>query len=286
MDPDKLEDFLRTRNSQPGTRNRLSAVLPVHLYGQVADMDPILEIADRYGLIVIEDACQAHGALHYSEKSRKWRKAGSIGLAAAFSFYPGKNLGACGEGGAVTTNDEKVAQKIRMLRDHGQAKKYYHEFEGYNGRLDTLQAAILRVKLKYLSEWNEKRRQNASLYNEYFIRQSQGASGKGVASSVIPPFEPGWSKAVYHLYIIRTKRRDDLQKYLSENGISTGLHYPIPLHLQKAYAGKGFKEGDFPVTEKVASEILSLPMFPQLTEQQILHVTDKIKQFLETSFYK
>jgi len=286
MDPDKLEDYLKGRCKAGGSRLEASvpqAVLPVHLYGQVADMDPILEIADRYGLIVIEDACQAHGALHYSEKSRKWRKAGSIGLAAAFSFYPGKNLGACGEGGAVTTNDEKVAQKIRMLRDHGQAKKYYHEFEGYNGRLDTLQAAILRVKLKHLSEWNEKRRQNASLYNEYFIRQSQGASGEGVVSSVIPPFEPGWSKAVYHLYIIRTKRRDDLQKYLSENGISTGLHYPIPLHLQKAYAGKGFKEGDFPVTEKVASEILSLPMFPQLTEQQILHVTDKIKQFLETS---
>jgi dTDP-4-amino-4,6-dideoxygalactose transaminase len=239
---------------------------------------------------------------YYSGKNKKWRKAGSIGWAAAFSFYPGKNLGACGEGGAVTTNDEKIAQKVRMLRDHGQAKKYYHEFEGYNGRLDAIQTGILRVKLKHLSEWNEKRRHNASLYNEYFTqsssatRESQVGSGKGFDSlpntslysehgtrNIIVPFEPSWSKAVYHLYIIRTKRRDDLQRYLSENGIGTGLHYPIPLHLQGAYQRAGWTSGIYPVTEKVAKEILSLPMFPQLTEQQILYVTDKIKQFLETS---
>jgi dTDP-4-amino-4,6-dideoxygalactose transaminase len=242
-------------------------------------MDSIQEIADRYGLIVIEDACQAHGALYYSEKTKKWKKAGSMGLAAAFSFYPGKNLGACGEGGAVTTNDEKIAQNIRMLRDHGQAKKYYHEFEGYNGRLDAIQTGILRVKLKHLPEWNEMRRQNASLYS----RRLTLATRHSTLATIIPPYEPQWSKAVYHLYIIRTERRDDLQRFLSENGISTGLHYPIPLHLQAAYSNNGFKEGDFPITEKVAKEILSLPMFPQLTEQQILYVTDKIKQFFETS---
>ncbi len=311
MDPNKLEDYLKERcNLQPPTsvlssqNSRLQpqtsnlqpqpkAVLPVHLYGQSADMDSILEIADRYGLIVIEDACQAHGALYYSEKNKKWKKAGSMGLAAAFSFYPGKNLGACGEGGAVTTNDEKIAQKIRMLRDHGQAKKYYHEFEGYNGRLDAIQAGILRVKLKYLSEWNEKRRQNASLYTEHLNTAAPQYSSTAALktqhltrnsepvtlNTIIPPHEPTWSKAVYHLYIIRTKRRDDLQRYLSENGIGTGLHYPIPLHLQGAYQRAGWTSGIYPVTEKVAKEILSLPMFPQLTEQQILYVTEKIREF-------
>ena len=322
MDPNKLDDYLKRKLSSSSTAllksgstaKRPKAVLPVHLYGQSADMDPILEIADRYGLIVIEDACQAHGALYYSAKSKIWRKAGSMGLAAAFSFYPGKNLGACGEGGAVTTNDEKIAQKIRMLRDHGQAKKYYHEFEGYNGRLDAIQTGILRVKLKHLSEWNEKRRQNASLYTRHLTSNPEPGT-RNIASSsphlsssspqhgstaalgtqhltrnpelatrnIIVPFEPSWSKAVYHLYIIRTKRRDDLQRYLSENGIGTGLHYPIPLHLQGAYQRAGWTSGIYPVTEKVAKEILSLPMFPQLTEQQILYVTDKIKQFLETS---
>ena len=209
-----------------------------------------------------------------------------MGLAAAFSFYPGKNLGACGEGGAVTTNDEEIAQKIRMLRDHGQAKKYYHEFEGYNGRLDSIQTGILRVKLKHLSEWNEKRRNNASLYTQHLntaAPQYRSTAAlrtlPSTLNAVITPYEPEWAKAVYHLYIIRTKKRDELQKYLSENGISTGLHYPIPLHFQKAYANNGFKEGDFPVTEKVASEILSLPMFPNLSEGQIEYVAEKIKEF-------
>ncbi len=310
MDPQKLEDYLKKRFKDKGPRKKEKdpkkqesesfypspltfglapkpkAVLPVHLYGQPADMDSILEIADRYGLVVIEDACQAHGALYYSRKDKKWKKTGSMGLAAAFSFYPGKNLGACGEGGAVTTDDEKIAQKIRMLRDHGQAKKYYHEFEGYNGRLDAIQCGILRIKLKHLPDWNEKRRQNAELYNECF--KDQGPRTKdhleplasNLGPSIIPPFEPSWSKAVYHLYIIRTKRRDDLQKYLTENGINTGLHYPIPLHLQSAYENSGFKKGDFPVTEKVASEILSLPMFPQLTSEQIEYVSQKIIEFL------
>jgi dTDP-4-amino-4,6-dideoxygalactose transaminase len=293
MDPNRLEDYLKSRKSRGASRkgltrnsklekhnnNRLTlnasrlttqpkAVLPVHLYGQPADMDSILEIADRYGLIVIEDACQAHGALYYSKKDEKWKKAGSMGLASAFSFYPGKNLGACGEGGAVTTNRENVAQEIRMLRDHGQAKKYYHDFEGYNGRLDAIQCSILRIKLKHLSDWNEKRRQNASLYTQDLT-----------LNTIIPPYEPDWTKAVYHLYIIRTQKRDELQKYLSENGISTGLHYPIPLHLQNAYKNFNLGNGNYPITEKVADEILSLPMFPQLTSEQIEYVTSKIKQF-------
>jgi dTDP-4-amino-4,6-dideoxygalactose transaminase len=287
MDPNKLEDYLKKRYKEKGARKKKKlaplalrlapkpkAIIPVHLYGQPADMDTIREIAERYGLIVIEDACQAHGALYYSEKEKQWRKAGSMGLAAAFSFYPGKNLGACGEGGAVTTNNEEIAQKIRMLRDHGQAKKYYHDFEGYNGRLDTIQCGLLRIKLKHLQGWNEKRRHHASLYSELLTRNSEH-----VTRNIIIPFEPPWSKSVYHLYIIRTQRRDDLQKYLADNGINTGLHYPIPLHLQNAYSNRGFKRGDFPVTEKVASEILSLPMFPQLSEGQTLYVAETIKQF-------
>jgi len=279
MDPNKLEAYLKKRYAsngsglKPQTSNlkpRPRAVLPVHLYGQPADMDSIQEIADRYGLIVIEDACQAHGALYYSGKDEKWKKTGSMGVAGCFSFYPGKNLGACGEGGAVTTNDEKIAQKVVMLRDHGQAKKYYHEFEGYNGRLDAIQAGILRVKLRHLTDWNQKRRQNAFRYDELL----QGADG------IIIPYEPSWAKAVYHLYIIRTRKRDEQQKYLSENGIGTGLHYPMPLHLQKAYVDLGYDEGDFPITEKVASEILSLPMFPQLTDPQQECVASKIKEFI------
>jgi dTDP-4-amino-4,6-dideoxygalactose transaminase len=314
MDPNKLEDYLKkrksqgvsrkglNRNSKPESRNekvRLTpnasrligsavglqppasnlkqqprAVLPVHLYGQPADMDSILEIANKYGLIVIEDACQAHGALYYSEKDKKWKKTGSMGLAAAFSFYPGKNLGACGEGGAVTTNDEAIAQKIRMLRDHGQAKKYYHDFEGYNGRLDAIQCGILRVKLKHLSDWNEKRRQNASLYTQFLTRNPEH-----VTCNILTPYEPSWTKPVYHLYIIRSQKRDELQKFLSENGINTALHYPIPLHLQNAYKNFNLANGNYPITENVSNEILSLPMFPELTEQQVKYVAEKIKQF-------
>lgn len=279
MDPNKLEDLLRTWNSQLGTRNRLRAVIPIHLYGQPADMDSIQEIADRYGLMVIEDACQAHGALYYSAKNERWKKAGSMGLAAAFSFYPGKNLGACGEGGAVTTNDEGIAQKIRMLRDHGQAKKYYHEFEGYNGRLDSIQAGILRTKLKHLPQWNEKRRHNASLYTQLLLPYTLHSTPNTRHLSLITPHEPSWSKAVYHLYIIRTQKRAELQKYLSDHGVNTGLHYPIPLHLQNAYQRTRVSDGSYPVTEKVANEILSLPMFPNLTKDQIEYIVTKIKEF-------
>ena len=305
LDPNKLETYLKKRIQESGVRSqdkdrsqvsgtrnqeknlnpetcilnpvacnlspRPRAVIPVHLYGQPADMDSILEIANRYGLIVIEDACQAHGAQYFSKKESKWKKTGSMGLAAAFSFYPGKNLGACGEGGAVTTNDEAIANKIRMIRDHGQAKKYYHDMEGYNGRLDAIQAGLLGIKLKSLPEWNEKRQRNASLYSKLFTQHP-------TPDALIPPYVPDWSKPVFHLYIARVPQRERLQAYLNENDISTGLHYPVPVHLQKAYASKGYKKGDYPITEKVSAEILSLPMFPELTEEQIRYVVETIRK--------
>jgi dTDP-4-amino-4,6-dideoxygalactose transaminase len=243
---------------------RTKAVIPVHIYGQPADMDPILEIANKKKLVVIEDACQAHGALY------KGKKAGSMGVAGCFSFYPGKNLGAYGEGGAVVTQSEAIANKIRMIRDHGQAKKYYHDMEGYNGRLDAIQAGVLRIKLRRLEGWNEARRQNAKYYNELL------SPIKGVTV----PVEAEGCRHVYHLYVILVDDRDGLQKYLNDKGIGTGLHYPVPLHLQKAYSYQGYKEGEFPVTESVAKHLLSLPMFPELTKAQIEYVADCIKQFM------
>jgi dTDP-4-amino-4,6-dideoxygalactose transaminase len=233
-------------------------------------MDQILELARRYNLIVVEDACQAHGAEYFSKKDNRWKKAGSMGHAGAFSFYPGKNLGACGEAGAVATNNEVMARKMRILRDHGQAKKYYHDVEGYNGRLDALQAGILSVKLRHLTVWNENRNQAARRYDELL----SGVEG------VIAPFCPEWSRPVYHLYVIRVQDRKGLQKHLADAKIDTGIHYPIPLHMQKAYEGFGYREGDFPVTEKIALEIVSLPMFPQLTREQQERIVSEIVSFL------
>jgi len=241
----------------------------VHLYGQMADMDPILDIARRYKLVVVEDACQAHGAEYFSKKENRWRKAGSMGQAAAFSFYPGKNLGACGEAGAATTNDEEIARKMRMLRDHGQSKKYYHDIEGYNGRLDAIQAGFLSVKLRHLAEWNHKRQEAARRYDELF------ASVDGVTT----PFRPDWSRHVYHLYVIRVQDRDGLQKHLAESKVDTGIHYPIPLHLQNAYASFGHKGNDLAVTERVASQILSLPMYPGLSDEQQKRTVSAVQQF-------
>ncbi len=238
---------------------RVAAIIPVHLYGQMADMDAILELAERYQLVVIEDACQAHGAEYFSKKQNRWCKAGSMGHAAAFSFYPGKNLGACGEAGAITTNDEHVAKLCRQLRDHGQAQKYYHDVEGYNGRLDSIQAGFLSVKLARLAEWNTARREAATRYNQLFVE---------AGLPVVTPTEPNWSKAVYHLYVVRCDNRDRLRESLDAAGIGTGIHYPIPLHLQKAYSGLGYSEGEFPVAEKAALEIASLPMFPTITAEQ------------------
>ncbi len=248
----------------------VTAIVPVHLYGQMADMDPILELAERYNLLVIEDACQAHGAEYFSSKQKRWRKAGSIGRAAAFSFYPGKNLGACGEAGALTTDDETIARCIRMLRDHGQAQKYYHDLEGYNSRLDAIQAGVLQVKLPYLAEWNRKRREVAVGYHQLL---------HPLAETIVPPYEPSWCKAVYHLYVIRSKDREGLQRHLAEADIGTGVHYPVALHLQKAYLGMGYKKGDFPIAEKAAAEVLSLPMYPQLRPEQQQRVAKEVFDF-------
>jgi len=247
----------------------VTAVVPVHLYGQMADMDAILALADKYGLTVIEDACQAHGAEYFSNNRDRWMKAGSMGRAAAFSFYPGKNLGACGEGGAVTTNDADVAAKVRVLRDHGQVKKYFHEVEGYNGRLDSIQAGILQAKLSHLAEWNTQRREKAALYNSLLE----------VDQALSVPFEPTWSRAVYHLYVIRTNDREGLMSHLKDAGIGVGIHYPVPLHLQKAYIPLNYSAGDFPVTESVAAEIISLPMYPQLTSAQQRRVVAEVTAF-------
>src|SRR3984957_5758580 len=233
MDPEKLRVYLETQckliDGRPVSKRSgrpVTAVVPVHLYGQMVDMDAILELAERFHLIVIEDACQAHGAEYFSKKHNRWFKAGSMGQAAGFSFYPGKNLGACGEGGTITTNDPKIAKACKMLRDHGQAKKYYHDIEGYNGRLDSIQTGILSVKLKHLAGWNEKRRERAAEYKGLFVKSG---------SEVRIPFEPSWSKAVYHLYVVRAADREAYMAHLSGAGIGTGIHYPIPLHLQKAY---------------------------------------------------
>ena len=234
-------------------------------------MDPILESARRYKMIVVEDACQAHGAEYFSRKENRWRKAGSMGHAAAFSFYPGKNLGACGEAGAATTDDEEIARKMRMLRDHGQAKKYYHDVEGYNGRLDSIQAGILTVKLRHLDDWTRKRKEAGNRYDELLA----GVDG------AVAPLRPEWARHVYHLYVIRVSDREALQKHLAHANVDTGIHYPVPLHLQRAYKGSGYKQGDFPVTERVASEILSLPMFPQLTREQQERVVNEVASFLQ-----
>lgn len=255
MDISKIEDKI-TENTK--------AVIPVHLYGQPADMDPILEIAQKNNIAVIEDACQAHGAKY------KNRKAGSMGAVGCFSFYPGKNLGAFGEGGAIITQDEDIAQKIRMIRDHGQRKKYFHDLEGYNGRLDAIQAGVLRIKLKRLDDWNRARSENAAYYNKFLSE----------ISSVTLPTEAEFADSVYHLYVILIDDRDKLQKFLDSKGIATGLHYPLPLHLQKAYENLGYKKGAFPVTEHIADRLLSLPMFPELKPEQIEYVVKSIKEYI------
>jgi dTDP-4-amino-4,6-dideoxygalactose transaminase len=247
------------------------AIIPVHLYGQMAEMDPILELAANYNLTVIEDACQAHGAKYFSRKEQQWKKAGSMGRAAAFSFYPGKNLGACGEGGAVVTNDDSLANQIRMLRDHGQVRKYYHDIEGYNGRLHSIQAGVLRIKLKHLDAWNAQRRECARRYAELL---------GSVEGYIRLPYEPKWSQAVYHLYVIRAPERDRIQQQLASANIGTGIHYPIPLHLQKAYRFLGYGEGDFPVAEAAARDGLSLPMYAGLSAEQQCAVAIEVSRAL------
>jgi dTDP-4-amino-4,6-dideoxygalactose transaminase len=264
VDIDPTTCCINVRQIGARITSKTRAIVPVHLYGQPADMDPILEIACKRNLIVIEDACQAHGALY------KGRPAGSMGAAGCFSFYPGKNLGAFGDAGAVVTADDKLVQTIRMLREHGQSRKYYHDMEGYTGRLDAIQAAVLRLKLKHLAGWNRARRDHAAFYTELL------ADIPGV--SVVR--EADFAQSVFHLYVILVDSRDDLQKFLSEKGIGTGLHYPLPLHLQKAYSHMGFKKGDFPVSERTAERLISLPMYPELTTVQIEYVVECIKEYL------
>jgi dTDP-4-amino-4,6-dideoxygalactose transaminase len=251
MDPMLLERAINPRTK---------AIIPVHLFGQPADMDPILEVAKRHRLAVIEDACQAHGALY------RGRPVGSFGVAACFSFYPGKNLGAYGEAGAVVTNDPELAEKIRTLRDHGQLRKYYHKVIGWNGRMDGLQGAVLSVKLAHLPAWNDARRSNAGLYSCLLADREE----------IHLPREMDYARHVYHLYVIRTRRRDDLKSYLAGKGIECGIHYPVPIHLQEAYRHLGIQKGAYPIAEKCAEEFLSLPMYPELTREQIECVTAEL----------
>lgn len=245
--------------------SRTKAILPVHLYGQAADMDPIMEIARRHGLIVIEDAAQAHGAKY------KGRSVGSIGDMACFSFYPGKNLGAYGEGGAVTTNNPEYAHTVRMLRDWGQDRKYHHLLRGYNYRMEGFQGAILRVKLKHLDKWTEARRSVVKRYNELLA-----------GSDVETPKEMSWGRHVYHVYTLRAEDRDGLQAALTAEGIQTGIHYPVPVHLQPAYSDLGYVRGSFPEAEKAATEVLSLPLYPEMTDNQVQTVAQSLAAFATT----
>jgi dTDP-4-amino-4,6-dideoxygalactose transaminase len=252
MDPALLEAAITSK-----TR----AIIPVDLYGQIANMDPILEIANCHGIPVIEDACQAHGAEY------KGRKAGAFGVAGCFSFYPGKNLGACGEGGAVTTNDADLAQRIRLWRDHGSSKRYEHVFPGLNMRMEGIQGGILSVKLKYLDRWNNQRRRAAAAYD------------KALADTDIEiPTEMNYGRHVYHLYVVQSDNRDALRHQLTEAGIESGLHYPTPLHLQEAYRFLGYKLGDFPVTEKIKNRILSLPMYPGIQSEAVERVACELRE--------
>ena len=244
----------------------VTAVLPVHLYGMMADMKPILDLAKKYNLVVVEDACQAHGAT-YTVDGKKM-KAGRLGDAGAFSFYPGKNLGAMGEGGAVTTQNESAAARMKLWRDHGSSQKYVHiSPDGWNGRLDALQCAILDVKLKKLDEWNDRRRQVAKWYQERLAGNEK----------IVIPTVPAGREHNYHLYVVRLPDRDKAMKELGAREIGCGLHYPIPLHIQAAYRDLGYCKGDFPVTEAVADSILSLPMFPHITEDMVDYVCKELR---------
>ena len=252
VDIDPVSYCMDPRLLEAAITSKTRAIVPVHIYGQTADMDPILEIARLHGVPVVEDACQAHGAEY------KGQKAGSLGAAGCFSFYPGKNLGACGEGGAVTTNDPELAQKIRMWRDHGSRKKYEHQFPGHNMRMEGIQGGVLSVKLRHLDRWNAQRKQAASEYDHALAEQS-----------VIIPAEMSYGSHVYHLYVVQSDERDLLRQQLADAGIETGLHYPIPLHLQEAYRHLGYAPGAFPVAERVKDRILSLPMYPGIGAQAI-----------------
>ncbi|MBV8901360.1 MAG: DegT/DnrJ/EryC1/StrS family aminotransferase [Verrucomicrobia bacterium] len=256
MDPARLEEAIT-----PKTK----AVIPVHLFGQPADMDPIVAIARKHGLFVLEDACQAHGAEY------KGRKAGTLGDAACFSFYPGKNLGAFGEAGAVVTQDAELQERIRTLRDHGQVRKYHHKVVGWNGRMDGIQAAVLRVKLRYLERGNQLRRSHAARYGRALAGMEE----------VIRPIQAPDVRHVYHIYAVRVPDRDEVMRFLTQKGIGCGVHYPVPVHLQEAYRDLGYAEGAFPVAERCAAEFVSLPMFPELTPTQVETVVQAVKEALD-----
>ena len=262
IDPSQLEKAIINQG------DKVKAIIPVHLYGYPCEMDEIGEIAQKYDIYIIEDACQAHGAIY------KGRKVGSLGDAAAFSFYPSKNMTVAGDGGMVTTNDNKIAEIVSQLRDVGRARENpnKHEFIGYTARMNTINAAIGRIQLKYLKEWNEKRRKIAREYNKKL---------KGVGDLILPPEGDDEIKPAWHLYVVRTRYRDKLMKFLSNKGIQCGIHYPIPVHLQPPYRKMGFKEGMFPNAERCAKEILSLPMHPKLTTEEINYIVDCIKEFYE-----
>jgi dTDP-4-amino-4,6-dideoxygalactose transaminase len=271
MDPQKLAGFVEQKCKfsesthqliNRSTKRPVRAVIPVHLFGQMADMDPIVEIARANGLFVIEDACQSHGAEY------KGRASGSIGDAGCFSFYPGKNLGAYGEAGAIVTNNSGLAEKMAMFRDHGQSKKYYHKMIGWNARMDGIQGAVLNVKLKHLPAWNQARRENAGRYNELLTE----------ANGIIKSFEAEYARHVYHVYAIRIQDRDGLIAKLAGKDIYCGIHYPVPVHLQDAYLNSGYKNDDLKISKVVSSELVSLPMYAELTEPQIEYVVQALKQ--------
>ena|SRR3989338_816664 len=254
MDIEKLEKSITSKTK---------AIIPVHLYGQPADMKEIMEIAERHNLIVIEDACQAHGAEHHKKRV-------PIADIGCFSFYPAKNLGAYGEGGAVVTNDKEIDNIIRAYRDHGQIKRHVHKFIGYNYRFDEIQAAILRVKLRHLNKWIELRRKNTKIYNELLED-----------CDAVIPVEKEYNKHVYHLYVIRVKQRQKLIEHLNSKGVQTAIHYPTPIHLQEAYSFLGYKKGSFPIAEQYVDGILSLPMYPELKQEEIVFVVKSVKEFLK-----
>ena len=245
--------------------SKTKAIIPVHLFGQMVDMNSLMEIAKKHNILVIEDACQAHGA------SQNGKKAGSIGDLACFSFYPGKNLGAFGDAGMVVTNKKEFYDELILLRNYGSPKKYFHSCKGKNARLDTIQAAVLKVKMEYLDEWNRKREIIAQMYSQHFNE---------VGDLILPAIKEG-NKSAYHLYVVRTKNRDELLDYLNSRGIETIIHYPIPIHLQEAYTELQLKRGSFPITEMLANEILSVPIHPHLTKQELQYIINCTKQFFD-----
>ena len=260
IDPDTFN--IDPRRIEAAITPRTKVIMPVHLYGRPADMDPILEVAKRHGLAVLEDAAQAHGAEY------RGRRAGSMGIAGCFSFYPGKNLGAYGDAGMIVTSDERLASWCSMMADHGRTEKYSHEAVGYGKRMDTMQAAILRVKLRHLEEWTKARLETVEAYNRML---------SGVVET---PYDPEWAGSVYHQYVIRVPKRDRVFAQMKEAGIGVGIHYPIPLHLQPAYAYLGYGRGDFPESERAADSVLSLPLFPEMTAEQQQYVVDELRKAL------